>query len=139
MPTRRQFLRSLVASTQSTSLSAQGKSAFLPVFTDVTRKSGIRFQHQASRTSHKYLPESMGAGLAMFDYNNDGRLDLFFVNGAGLSDPMAPGASPDKSDPKYWNRLYRNNGDGTFTDVTETAGLRGHSYGMGAVTGDYDN
>ncbi len=81
----------------------------------------------------------MGAGVAMFDYNNDGFLDLFFVNGAALRDPMPPGAKPDKSDPRFWNRLYRNNGDGTFTDVTEGAGLRGEGYGMGAATGDYNN
>jgi len=75
----------------------------------------------------------------MLDYDNNGRLDLFFVNGAALRDPMPAGSHPDKSDPKYWNRLYRNNGDGTFTDVTERAGVQGHSYGMGVATGDYDN
>jgi hypothetical protein len=108
-------------------------------FEDVTAKSGIRFQHQASRTSRKYLPESMGAGVAIFDYDNDGWLDLFFVNGAKLQDPMARGSSPDKSDPRYWNRLYHNNRDGTFTDITEKAGLQGRLYGMGVATGDYDN
>jgi len=51
----------------------------------------------------------MGAGVAIFDYDNDGYLDLFFVNGALLGDPMAPGAAPDKSQPKFWNRLYHNN------------------------------
>ena len=75
----------------------------------------------------------------MFDYDNDGWLDLFFVNGAKLLDPMPRGASPDKSDPRYWNRLYKNNRDGTFTDVTEQAGLQGRLYGMGVATGDYDN
>ncbi len=81
----------------------------------------------------------MGAGVAMFDYNNDGLLDLFFVNGARLRDPMQHGALPDKTDPRYWNRLYRNNGDGTFTDVTEKAGLQGRGYGMGVATGDFNN
>jgi hypothetical protein len=81
----------------------------------------------------------MGAGVAMFDYDNDGWLDLFFVNGAKLQDPMPRSASPDKADPCYWNRLYRNNRDGTFTDVTERAGLQGRLYGMGVATGDYDN
>jgi len=75
----------------------------------------------------------------MFDYDNDGYQDLFFVNGAKLLDPMPNGTSPDKSDPRFWNRLYRNNKDGTFTDVTEKAGLRASSYGMGVATGDYDN
>jgi hypothetical protein len=110
-----------------------------PAFIDVTAKSKIRFRHQASPTSEKYLPESMGAGVAMFDYDNDGYLDLFFVNGALIRDPMPQGAVPDKSDPRFWNRLYRNNRDGTFTDVTEKAGLQGGLYGMGVATGDYDN
>jgi hypothetical protein len=81
----------------------------------------------------------MSGGVAMLDYENNGRLDLFFVNGAALRDPMPAGSHPDKSDPKYWNRLYRNNGDGTFTDVTERAGVQGYSYGMGVATGDYDS
>lgn len=81
----------------------------------------------------------MGSGVAMLDYNNDGRLDLFFVNGAALSDPMPPGAMPDKSDPRFWNRLYRNRGDGTFADVTESAGVSGHGYGMGVAVGDFNN
>ena len=81
------------------------------------------FRHAASKTSQKYLPETMGAGVAMLDYNNDGLVDLFFVSSAELRDPMLPGSKPDKSDPRYWNRLYRNNGNGTFTDVTEAAGF----------------
>jgi hypothetical protein len=81
----------------------------------------------------------MGGGVAIFDYDGDGLMDIFFVNGAGLSDPMRPGEEPDKSDAKYWNRLYHNNGDGTFTDVTEKAGLQGCCYGMGVAVGDYDN
>jgi len=81
----------------------------------------------------------MGAGAAMLDYDNDGSLDLFFVNGAALRDPMPPGSKPDKSDPRYWNRLYKNNRDGTFTDVTVQAGLRGEGYGMGVAVGDFDN
>lgn len=139
MGTRRSFLLSLAAAAPARVFAEAMKDAGKPAFVDVTQKTGIRFRHAASRTSQKYLPESMGAGVAMFDYNNDGRLDLFFVNGAAISDPMPPGALPDKSDPRYWNRLYRNNGDGSFTDVTVTAGLRGHSYGMGVATGDYDN
>jgi len=115
------------------------KASPLPLFADVTTQSGIRFKHETSRTNQKYLPESMGAGVAMFDYDNDGRLDLFFVNGARIEDPMPRGASPDKSDPRFWNRLYHNNGDGTFTDVTQPAGVQGHSYGMGVAAADYDN
>ena len=89
------------------------------IFEDVTTKSGIRFKQESSPTSQKYLPESMVGGVAMFDYDNDGWLDLFFVNGAKLLDPMPHGAAPDKSDPRFWNRLYKNNRDRTFTDVTE--------------------
>ena len=118
---------------------SQDRQQPLPVFKDVTAKSGIGFQLLSSRTPQKYLIETMPGGVAMLDYDGDGRQDLFFVNGARLRNPMPPGAVPDKSDPKYWNRLYRNNGDGTFTDVTEKAGLRGDFYGMGVAVGDYDN
>ena len=119
---------------------AQGAEAFsLPTFSDVTAKAGIQFQHQASRTSPKYLIETMGAGVAWLDYDGDGLLDLFFVNGAALEDPQPDGKLPDKSDPRYWNRLYRNNGSETFEDVTEDSGLHGEGYGMGAAVGDYDN
>jgi hypothetical protein len=139
MMDRRSFLLSLAAGALARPLAQAAKHKPLPYFVDATSKSGIHFRHQASRTSQKYLPESMGAGVAMFDYDNNGYQDLFFVNGAKLLDPMPRGASPDKSDPRFWNRMYRNNGDGTFTDVTESAGLRGYSYGMGVATGDYDN
>ncbi len=108
-------------------------------FEEVAARSGIGFRHAASKTSQKYLPESMGAGVAMLDYNQDGRLDLFFVNGARILDPMPPGARPDKSDARFWNRLYKNQGDGTFTDVTERAGLRGQGYDTGVAVGDFDN
>jgi hypothetical protein len=110
-----------------------------PVFIDVTTRSGIDFKCEASPTSRKYLIETMVGGVAAFDYDGDGFQDLYFVNGAALKDPMPAGKKPDKSDPRYWNRLYRNNGDGTFTDVTERAGVKGHSYGMGVVAADYDN
>src|SRR5712664_1308732 len=139
MMDRRSFLLSLAAGALARPLAQVAKPKPLPYFVDATSKSGIHFRHQASRTSQKYLPESMGAGVAMFDYDNNGYQDLFFVNGAKLLDPMPRGASPDKSDPRFWNRMYRNNRDGTFTDVTESAGLRGYSYGMGVATGDYDN
>ena len=111
-------------------------------FTDITSAAGIDFKHQSSATSNKYLIETMGGGVALFDYDNDGRLDVFFTNGARLDDPMAQGALPDKSASTYWNRLYRQNTEGTFSDVTEKAGLTGmpqNYYGMGAAVGDYDN
>ena len=138
---RRSFLLGALAAIPASKLFAGtlAQSPPLPLFEDTTAESGIRFKHEASRTSQKYLPESMSGGVAMFDYDNDGWLDIFFVNGARIQDPMPRGAAPDKSDPRFWNRLYRNNRDGTFTDVTETAGLQGRLYGMGVATGDYDN
>ncbi len=108
-------------------------------FVDTTATSGVHFQHQASHTANKYLIETMGSGVALFDYDHDGRLDLFAVNGAPFTAPVAKGTVPQKTGPKYWNRLYHNNGDGTFTDVTEKAGLQGIGYGMGVAVGDYDN
>ena len=108
-------------------------------FTDVAAKLGIRFEYLASHTPKKYLIETMGSGVALFDYDNDGRLDIFVVNGAPLSDPTPKGTIPQKSRPKYWNRLYHQKIDGTFEDVTEKAGLQGSGYGMGVAVGDYDN
>ena len=137
---RRSFLRSLALgpSIARGALSADPQPV-LPVYADIAEKAGVRFRCAASPTSQKYLIETMVGGVAMFDYNGDGRLDLYFVNGAALADPMPAGKEPDKRDPRYWNRLYRNNGDGTFTDVTEKAGVQGHSYGMGVAVGDFDN
>ena len=108
-------------------------------FVDITAASGVRFQHVASHTSKKYLPETMGSGVALFDYDNDGRLDIFLVNGAPLSDPTPKGTIPQKTGPKDWNRLFHQKADGTFEDVTEKAGLQGFGYGMGVAVGDYDN
>jgi hypothetical protein len=108
-------------------------------FVDITAKSGVNFRYQASHTSKKYLPETMGAGVALFDYDNDGRLDIFLVNGAPLGDPTPKGTIPQKTGPQYWNRLYHQKPDGTFEDVTEKAGLSGAGYGMGVAVGDYDN
>jgi hypothetical protein len=108
-------------------------------FSYVTQRLGVNFQHQASHTSRKYLPETMGSGVALFDYDNDGRLDIFFVNGAPLNDPTPKGTIPQKTGQKYWNRLYHQKADGTFEDVTEKAGLQGTVYGMGVTVGDYDN
>ncbi len=108
-------------------------------FTDTAVAAGINFTGVASHTSHKYLIETMGSGVAAFDFDNDGRLDLFFVNGAPLSDPMPKGAVPKKQSPKDWNRLFHQKKDGTFEDVTEKSGLQGIGYGMGVAVGDFDN
>ncbi len=107
-------------------------------FLDFTERSRVQFKHEASPTSNKFLIETMGGGVALLDYDNDGRLDIFFVNGARIDGVMPP----DKSDRKYWNRLYRQLPDGTFADVTEKAGLTGmpqNRYGMGVAVADYDN
>jgi enediyne biosynthesis protein E4 len=108
-------------------------------FTDITAATKIAFKHSGSPTSLKYLLETMGGGVAIFDYDNDGRMDLFFTNGALLKDPMPKGSMPDKSEPKFWNRLYHQKADGTFEDVTERAGLKGEGFSMGVATADYDN
>jgi enediyne biosynthesis protein E4 len=108
-------------------------------FVDVTEKLGIHFRQQASPTSKKYLLETMGSGVALFDYDNDGRLDIFFANGARIDDPTPKGTIPKKDNPKYWNRLYHQKSDGTFEDVTERTGLTGFGYSTGVAVGDYDN
>ena len=119
---------------------ANAPTAQSPVtFTDISAASGLNFKHAASATTQKYLPEAMGAGVALFDYDNDGRLDIYLTNGAQLADPMPAGAQPDKRAPQYWNRLFHQKADGTFTDVTKQAGVQGVGYDFGAAAGDYDN
>jgi hypothetical protein len=108
-------------------------------FVDITAKTQVAFNGQASHTAKKYLLETMGSGVALFDYDNDGLLDILFVNGAPLADPMEKGSIPKKTDAKYWNRLFHQRKDGTFEDVTEKAGLQGVGYEMGVAVGDYDN
>ncbi len=108
-------------------------------FSDMTAACAITFKHAASPTAQKYLLETMGSGIALLDYDNDGRLDIFFANGAALTDPMAKDAKPDKREAKYWNRLYHQKADGTFTDVTERAGVKGEGYSMGTAVADYNN
>jgi enediyne biosynthesis protein E4 len=111
-------------------------------FIDITEQAKIDFKQENSATSDKYLIETMGGGVALLDYDNDGRLDIFLTNGALIDDPMPDGKMPDKSERKFWNRLYHQNADGTFTDVTERSGLSGMLqgyYSMGVAVGDYDN
>jgi hypothetical protein len=98
-------------------------------FKDITAQAGIRFKHNAGKSGKKYLPETMGAGVAVFDYNNDGKLDILFVN----SKDFVPHGK------KTTAALYRNNGDGTFTDVTAGSGLDIEIYGIGVAVADYDN
>jgi hypothetical protein len=141
------FLYVFIVATALAQQSQPSKQAALPTaevdtlgnFVDVTSSTGIHFEFLASHTSKKYLLETMGAGVALFDYDNDGRLDIFVVNGAPLSDPTPKGTIPQKTGPQDWNRLYHQKPDGTFEDVTEKAGLAGVGYGMGVAVGDYDN
>lgn len=102
------------------------------VFEDIAAKAGLNFRADSCPTPNKNQPETMLAGVALLDYDGDGWLDIYLVNGAAIP-------SLEKESPKYFNRLYRNNGDLTFTDVTEKAGVAGSGYGMGAAVGDYDN
>src|ERR1051325_6681683 len=127
------------ASAQQTGSPASPEKPFPAKFTDVTSALGVHFNYLSSHTPKHYLPETMGAGVALFDYDNDGRLDIFLVNGAPLQDPTPKGAIPQKTGPNYWNRLFHQKPDGTFEDVTEKAGLQGSGYGMGVAVGDYDN
>jgi len=101
-------------------------------FENVVQRSGIKFILKNSVSPKRYTFETMAGGVAIFDYDNDGLLDIFFTNGAAIP-------SLEKAQPAYWNRLFHNNGDGTFTDVTERAGLQGKGYSMGVAAGDYDN
>jgi hypothetical protein len=112
-----------------------------PIF-DVRSPAGLDFTLQNSPTPQKYLIETMPGGVALFDYNNDGLLDIFLVNGGRVTSPMPSPENFNRHDQKYWNRLYRQNKDGSFTDVTERAGLANvgdGNYGMGVAIGDYDN
>jgi hypothetical protein len=101
-------------------------------FENNLQNSRIKFTLKNSVSPKRYTFETMAGGVALFDYDNDGWLDIFFTNGAAIP-------SLEKTGPAYWNRLFHNNGDGTFTDVTEKAGLQGKGYSMGVAVGDYDN
>src|SRR6266404_6290060 len=129
-----------IASGQESSAAPSASSQQNPgLFVDITAAKGLNFRYMPSHTSKKYLLETMGPGVALFDYDNDGRLDIFLVNGAPLADPTPKGTILQKTGPLYWNRLYHQKTDGTFEDVTEKAGLQGAGYGMGVAVGDYDN
>src|SRR6266436_6657041 len=132
---RRRFLRGLAGSAGLYALSrgAMGQTPqAVAVFEEIPPSvSGIHWTHNAARSPQKYLPEATGPGCAFLDYDNDGWLDIYLVN-SGKSDFFTP-AQPLR------NALYRNNRDGTFTDVTEKAGVGAGGFGMGVAVGDYDN
>ena len=106
-----------------------GPAAQIPQFLDVTTKSGIRYRHSFGEKELSSLMEGTGSGCAWIDYNNDGLLDLYVANGRYVPG-LTNHSSPDGTDST--NHLYRNNGDGTFTDVTQEAGVPG----KGMMTGD---
>jgi hypothetical protein len=117
-------------------------AATVPSLFEVKLPQGIDFILQNSPTPRKHLIETMPGGVALLDYNNDGLLDIVFVNGGRLTSPVPTPNDFDRHDPRYWNRLFRQNKDGTFTDVTQQAGLSNAgdgNYGMGVAVGDYDN
>src|SRR5947208_16697451 len=93
-------------------------------------ESGITWVHTNARSEHRYLPETEPPGVAIFDYNNDGLMDLLLVN-TGESSFFHPHI-------RHHHALYRNNGDGTFTDLTQKAGITANLFGMGVAIGDYD-
>jgi enediyne biosynthesis protein E4 len=102
------------------------------VFENAIDASQLHFVLKNSVSPERYSIETMTGGVALFDYDNDGLLDIFFTNGAEIP-------SLEKSNSSFYNRLFHNNGDGTFSDVTERAGLAGVGYSMGVASGDYDN
>jgi enediyne biosynthesis protein E4 len=101
-------------------------------FEEIAAKSGLHYVTATDTTENKNQPQTMVAGVALFDYDGDGYLDVYLVGGASIPSLV-------KTSPVYWNRLFHNNHDGTFTDVTEKAGLAGAGYGSGVAIGDYDN
>jgi len=107
-------------------------------FEEIAARAGIRFVHASGHKSKHLLPEIMGGGVALFDMDNDGFLDLYFVQSGSLTfDP--DGAGPSSADQSGGNRLYHNRGNGTFEDVTASSGAVAGGYGMGVTAGDFDN
>ncbi len=136
LPGRRDFLR-LLAGT-ATFAGFSGFTSYLNAanptypFSEVPpSSSGVTWVHTAGKSFDKYLPEISGAGCAFLDYDSDGWIDIYLVN-SGRADFYTP-------NPPLRNALYRNNRDGTFTDVTEKAGVPGGGYGMGVAVGDYNS
>lgn len=103
-------------------------------FSEQTNAAGIHFRHTNGASTQKYLPETMGAGCLFFDYDNDGYLDTYLVNSGSSCRPAAHA----RTQPDEMNVLYRNNGDGTFTDVTTHAGVGDSHWSVSAAFGDYN-
>src|SRR5581483_9109050 len=119
-------------------LAAGEQAPFGPIrFEDATRKAGIAFTHSFGAEQLGSLLESTGAGAVWFDYNNDGYQDLYVVSGKPLDARMHPYPLRNPPQPAPHNHLYRNNRDGTFTDVTASAGVGSDLFSMAAVAADY--
>ncbi len=130
--TRRQLLFAGAAGVLSRGQLGAATSDSQPIFQEIPPEaSGIRWVHTNAMSPARYLPETMGPGCAFLDYDNDGWMDIYLVN-SGPADFYTP-TTPLRS------ALYKNNRDGTFTDVTEKAGVAGNIFGMGVAVGDYDN
>jgi len=131
--TRRQMLQALAGGGAAwCATRALGVATTDPIRFELVTPAGLYFVTNSCRTPYKHQPETMVSGLALFDYNNDGLLDIYAVNGATI-----PGLNKDNT--AYYNRLFRNKGDGTFQDVTLQAGVQGQGYNIGVAIGDYDN
>ena len=134
MLSRRSLIQSLCASIPVFSLDQllSAAPALGVQFVNVARQAGLNKKTTSGRKHEKYLLETTGCGVAFFDYDNDGWLDIFFVNGTRFDAKYAAGDAPV-------SRLYKNNRDGTFTDVTLKAGLARTGWGQGVCIGDYNN
>ena len=119
-------LRSQVSSSTAQTSDATGGSPLRFAY------EAIDFKLESDETAEHHAPETMAGGVAVFDYNNDGKLDIFFTNGADIK-------TLKKDSPKYSNRLFENDGKGHFTDITKKAGVAGTGYDTGVAVGDYDN
>jgi hypothetical protein len=107
-----------------------GADAPLPQFVDIARQAGVVFHHTSGASADKHLVETMGSGGLLFDYDNDGWLDIFLVDGGSIADAAV--------DRRARHRLYHNRRNGAFEDVTDRSGIQHRQYGMGACSGDYD-
>ena len=110
-----------------------------PRFVDITEDAGIDFQLRCGGAEKLYIFEAMCGGIAFFDYDNDGWVDIFLLNGSTLQEGLEEEKEEGKGEPDSAGRLFRNNHDGTFSDVSEASGIDRPGWGMGAAVGDYDN
>lgn len=123
-------MRMLAIALAAAAVAASTADPPLPQFVDIAAQAGITFHHTNGASSEKHLPETMGSGGLFFDYDGDGLIDLFLVDGGSIADPAV--------DRQAHPRLYHNRGNGMFEDVTARSGIRHHGYGMGACSADYD-